>query len=94
MIYLEETEANYYAPQIKLEENASVLGEIYCSKNLELRGMVSGHVSTDAFIAMENGSIYQNHLYNGSINSSGLPLEYAGLLSANLEVKNIAKWLY
>jgi cytoskeletal protein CcmA (bactofilin family) len=90
--YFENSEEGIYFPQIKILENASVFGEIYCEKNLELKGEVVGNVTTDAFMAMENGSIYQNHLFNGTINSSLLPKQYAGLL-LNKE-KAVAKWLY
>nr|WP_299214000.1 hypothetical protein [uncultured Allomuricauda sp.] len=90
--YFENSEEGIYFPQIAVAENASVLGEIYCEKNLELKGDVIGNVTTDAFMAMENGSVYQNHLFNGTINASLLPMEYAGLL-LNKE-KTVAKWLY
>nr|WP_298924950.1 polymer-forming cytoskeletal protein [uncultured Allomuricauda sp.] len=90
--YFENSEEGIYFPQTAVAENASVLGEIYCEKNLELKGDVIGNVTTDAFMAMENGSVYQNHLFNGTINSGLLPFQYAGLL-LNKE-KTIAKWLY
>ena len=52
-------------------------------------------VSTDAFIALEDGSVYQNHLYNGQINSLILDESYAGLLLASRENnKKVMKWLY
>ena len=57
--YLGNIEEQSYRPQIKLGDNALVMGEIYCTKNLELKGQVIGSVITDAFIALENGSIYQ-----------------------------------
>lgn len=90
--YFENSEESIFFPQIAIAENASVLGEIYCEKNLELKGAVMGNVTADAFMAMENGSVYQNHLFNGTINASLLPMEYAGLL-LNKE-KTVAKWLY
>ncbi len=90
--YFENSEEGIYFPQIAVAENASVLGEIYCEKNLELKGDVIGNVTTDAFMAMENGSVYQNHLFNGAINADLLPKQYAGLL-LNKE-KAVAKWLY
>lgn len=90
--YFENSEEGIYFPQIAVAENASVLGEIYCEKNLELKGDVIGNVTTDAFMAMENGSVYQNHLFNGTINSGLLPTQYAGLLF--LKEKAVAKWLY
>ncbi|MEO9510716.1 MAG: hypothetical protein ABJN84_03235 [Flavobacteriaceae bacterium] len=90
--YFENTEEGIFFPQITIAVTASVLGEVYCEKNLELKGAVMGNVTTDAFMALENGSVYQNHLFNGTINAGLLPMEYAGLLF-NKE-KTVAKWLY
>ncbi|WP_411032223.1 hypothetical protein [Spongiimicrobium sp. 3-5] len=94
LLHLEETEERLYSPQIKIEENARITGEIYCTKNLELKGEVIGKVTTETFIALENGSIYQNHLYMGQINSTLLPDTYAGLSGREAEEVNVMKWLY
>jgi len=94
LMYLDEYEKPTYGPQIKIVENAIIKGEIYCTENLELKGSVFGSVITDAFIAMENGSIYQNHLYNGVINSTLLPIEYNGIVFENVQYKKAMKWLY
>jgi len=92
---LDTSEEKQYAPLIKIDPNAKVVGEVYCTKNLELEGQVTGNVSTDAFIALEDGSVYQNHLYNGVINSTHLDDSYAGLLLASREQnKKVMKWLY
>ena len=48
---------------------------------------------TGGFIANRLGSIYQNHIYNGAILSTVLPVQYAGLILENTNLK-IAKWLY
>lgn len=94
LMYLEDSEEQAYAPQIKITENAVIQGEVYCEKNLELKGTVYGNVTTDAFTAMENGSIYQNHLYNGIIDGTLLIPEYAGLLYDTPVSKKIMKWMY
>ncbi|MEM9143559.1 MAG: hypothetical protein AAGA86_11270 [Bacteroidota bacterium] len=95
LMVLENTEESQYTPQIRIAENAMVLGEVYCSKNLELKGRVSGSVTTDSFIALEKGNIYQNHLYNGHINGENLAPAYVGLLMAGREAnKKVMKWLY
>lgn len=92
---LEETRAQQYVPQIKIEENAKVNGEVYCTQNLELKGRVNGNVTIGGFIALENGSVYQNHLYNGTINSTNLSDTYVGLLMSDRnQNKKVMKWLY
>ncbi|WP_422079437.1 hypothetical protein [Ulvibacterium sp.] len=94
VLYLDESEERTYAPQIKISGNALVRGQVYCTENLELPGTVMGSVTTDAFIALANGSIYQNHLYNGHMDSTGLPLAYVGLPMAGPGHKKTMKWLY
>lgn len=95
VLALDESTAPQYTPQIKLDMESKVIGEVYCTKNLELKGRVNGAVATDGFIALEDGSVYQNHLYNGTINSTNLDSSYAGLLLASREEhKKVMKWLY
>lgn len=95
VIALENSKEQQYTPQIKMDINSKVVGEVYCTKNLELEGRVTGSVATDAFIALEDGSVFQNHLYNGEINSTNLNMSYAGLLLASRENnKKVMKWLY
>ncbi len=95
LMTLDENKKQQYVPQIKMDTESKVIGEVYCSKNLELKGRVNGAVATDAFIALEDGSVYQNHLYNGTINSNNLDESYAGILLASREnIKKVMKWLY
>ena len=94
LVYLTNNDKQLNAPVIKIDKNAIIHGEIYCEKNLELKGSVFGNITTDAFIALENGSIYQNHIYNGSIDRTRLTDEYSGLLSELNPSKKVLKWLY
>ncbi|WP_373518423.1 hypothetical protein [Pricia sp.] len=94
LAYLDGSEKQTYFPQIMVSEGATVRGEIYCTENLELKGSVIGSVVTNGFIALENGSIYQNHLYNGTIDGNALPKEYVGLVAGKERTKKVVKWLY
>ncbi len=94
LLYLDENEANRTKPHIEIEENAKVMGEVYCTQNLELKGNVNGSVITNAFVAAEKGSIYLNHLYNGQIDASLLPSEYGGLYFGDEPKNTVMKWLY
>lgn len=91
--FLSDNEVNNYKPQIIIEENTSINGELYCNQNIELKGKITGSVFTKGFIANQFGSIYQNHIYNGKILSNGFPNQYCGLTIEN-STKNVAKWLY
>ena len=91
--YLSGDSKNNYQAQIKIEENTRVAGEVYCNQNIELKGQVTGSVYTMGFIANQNGSVYQNHIYNGKIINDDLPKQYSGFLFEGLP-KQVVKWLY
>ena len=92
VVYLSENEEENYKPQIVLEEQSTVLGEVYCNKNLELLGTVKGSVYTNGFIANQFGSVYKNHIYNGKIIAEDLPEQYCGLTFKDTKIK-VTKWL-
>ena len=93
VIYLGKQPPNNYRPQIIIEENVAIKGEIYCEGNLELKGSVLGTVFTSNFVANQSGSAYQNHIYNGTIIMDKLPQEYIGLPLEDSK-KGVMKWLY
>ncbi|TXK78902.1 hypothetical protein [Mesonia sp. K4-1] len=82
-----------YNSDILIEENTEILGELYATGNIELKGRVKGTVYANNFLTREKGSIYQNHLFNVTIDVSKLPEEYVGLDIENKD-KGIVKWLY
>ncbi|MEM6719235.1 MAG: hypothetical protein AAF611_07985 [Bacteroidota bacterium] len=91
--YLQDKTKNNFEPQVMLKENTTLEGFLYCQQQLELLGNVYGSVFTRGFITKQFGSIYQNHIYNGSISSVGLQEEYVGFPFENLDYK-VVKWLY
>lgn len=93
LMFIGEEKPNNYKVQVELKENAALYGELYCNQNTELKGTVYGTVFSNNFIANQSGSVYQNHIYNGSIIINKLPEEYVGL-SFNDSKKGILKWLY
>lgn len=93
VLFIGQDRPNNYSPQILLKENATVYGEIYNIQNTELQGTVYGSVFTNNFIANQSGSVYQNHIYNGTITVNELPQEYIGLLFEDSK-KGVMKWLY
>jgi len=88
------TGENSFIPDLRLAKNAQLMGELFCAGNLELRGTIYGNVTTEAFMVNENGNSYQNHLFNGKINSSLLPEAYGGLWYNNTLINQVVKWLY
>ncbi|CAM1344625.1 hypothetical protein [Tenacibaculum amylolyticum] len=88
-----EQEGFNYNPQIKLDQSATVVGQVFCEGNTEISGEVIGGVYTKNFITKQYGSTYINHLYDAKINSEKLPLQFAGL-GLDAKHKGVAKWLY
>lgn len=93
VVFVSETQTNNYAAQIEITENATVVGEVYCSENIELKGSVYGTVFTNNFISRQSGLVYQNHVYNGKIIVNNLPQEFVGL-SFKDSKKGVLEWLY
>lgn len=93
VLYFGQPKLNNYESQIELKENAIVFGEVYCNQNIDLKGTVLGTVYTNNFITKKSGSIYQNHIYNGTIAIEELSQKYAGVQFLNSK-KGIVKWLY
>lgn len=93
VLYLGNTTANNYDVQLKIDNNVEIEGEVYSEQNLELRGRVYGTVYTNNFIVKEGGTTYQNHLYNGKINTNKLTKYYVGL-ALEEQSKDVMKWLY
>jgi len=91
--FITDNKIDNYKPQILLEENTIVTGEVYNNQNTELKGTVKGSIYTKQFIANEFGSVYKNHIYNGKILGNDLPQHYSGL-SFKKTHSTIAKWLY
>jgi len=93
VIYLGKPKSNNHESQIELQDYSSVFGEVYSNQNIDLKGTVRGSVYTNHFITKQNGSIYLNHIYNGTINIYGLSQEYVGVKLSNSK-KAVVKWLY
>ncbi len=83
---------NRIKTHLKIESGTEVIGEVYCQGNIDFQGMVRGSLYTNQFIANQSGSIYLNHIYNGSILINPIP-NYAGLPFTNPK-NTVAKWLY
>jgi len=92
VLYLSENIQSNFDIQIKIAENSKVVGEVYCSKNIELQGNVVGSVFTNNFIIKKSGGTYVNHIFNGGINALELPKQYVGL-QMDQSSNQVAKWV-
>ena len=93
VVYESAKEAFDYNIQVQIGEGAVITGEVYCKKNLELKGSVKGSVFTGNFIAREYGSVYVNHIYNGTIEADALTDQFSGLFMNGTNV-SVAKWVH
>ncbi|WP_394775885.1 hypothetical protein [Flavobacterium sp.] len=91
--YIQTKEIPDFQTQIVLEKDAKIKGQVYCNGNFELRGTVSGSVYTNQFVANQSGSIFVNHIYNGTIENESVPAIYGGI-PLEQEPKTVLKWLY
>jgi len=94
VVYLGKDGFNNNEAQLFLDKEAEVTGEVYCNKNIELLGSVYGSVYAANFITSQSGSIYLNHIYNGTITIDKLPNEYVGLSFSKNDNKSVLKWMY
>lgn len=92
--YFQTKTSTDFRTQIVLEKEAVIKGQVYCNGNLEVKGTVSGSVLTKQFLANESGSIFVNHIYNGTIENQNIPTIYGGIIFEEEQPKTVLKWLY
>lgn len=91
--YFQTKELADFQTQVVLEKEARIRGQVYCNGNFELKGTVSGSVYTKQFVANQAGSIFVNHIYNGTIENENIPNIFGGI-EFETAPKTIMKWLY
>ncbi|MDO5968988.1 polymer-forming cytoskeletal protein [Flavivirga aquimarina] len=64
---------------LTIEENATVIGNVYCYGNTQLKGKVIGNIYTDKFFLKTESSNYENVILNGTINRDSLPSDFIEL---------------
>ena len=94
LVYLGKDQIHNNKTQLFLNKSAEIVGEVYCDKNIDLQGSIYGSVYAANFIARQSGSIYQNHIYNGTVLIDKLPNEYVGMSFVTSSNKSVLKWMY
>ncbi|HEX9600815.1 MAG TPA: hypothetical protein VF985_04945 [Mariniflexile sp.] len=64
---------------LKIQENATVIGNIYCYGKTQLKGKVIGSIYSDKFFLKTRSSSYENVILNGIINRDSLPKHFIEL---------------
>ena len=84
---------NRFQTQLLLDENSTIVGEVYSYGNMEIKGQVFGQVNSTNFISQHKGTKYRNHIFNGRIRIDKLPITYVGVFFET-QNKSVAQWLY
>jgi cytoskeletal protein CcmA (bactofilin family) len=64
---------------VAIDENSTIVGDIYCHGALELKGNVYGSVYADRLLTKTDESSYANLLMNATIDLSKLPENFIGI---------------
>ena len=79
---------------ISINEGSKIMGEVYSSELLELKGEVEGGVFCKSFLLKTPSSVYQNHLMDVTINRTALSEHFVGVaLIEDINQHQIIKWL-
>ncbi len=63
-------------PTLEIKATATVIGQIYTNEKIYLQGQVFGNVTCAGFRVQTAGSIYDNHIFNTTIDYSKLSNDY------------------
>ncbi|NMH85976.1 hypothetical protein [Flavivirga algicola] len=65
--------------KLYIDEDAGVIGNVYCYGSTQLKGSIIGSIYTDRFFLKTKASNYENVILNGSINKEKLPDNFVEL---------------
>ncbi len=65
--------------KLYIDEDALVVGNVYCYGSTQLKGHVVGSIYTDRFFLKTDASNYENVILNGTVDSKSLPAGFVEL---------------
>ncbi len=84
-----------YPPEMTIEKDAIIRGQVYCPGRLLHKGTVIGSLITNLFTLKTNYAYYENYMFNATIDAEKLPLTFACLpLIFEYKEKQFIDWLY
>jgi len=92
VLYLEKLEERVIRPKVRIAPNTVIHGELYSRENMDLSGTVEGSVFTHQFATQQRGSVYQNHIYNSTIDVRKLPETFCGI-ATEITQNHIVAWV-
>ncbi len=63
-------------PTLIIKENATITGQVYTNEKVNLKGTIHGNITCAGFRTQAAASIYDNHLFNITIDNSQRPINY------------------
>lgn len=80
---------------IEIQKNAEIKGQVFSSGVVDLKGSVYGNVFCSKFLLKTPSSIYENHLFNATVDYSKLSPYFVGIgLVRQSDHKKVVKWMY
>ncbi len=93
LMYLNSAKRRFLQPAITIGDNAVVTGEVYCERSVQVNGSIYGSVYTHKFATGTRGSIYQNHIYNGTLDVRPLPESFSGMVRSDT-YNDLVQWMH
>ena len=85
---------DYQKRLLSIAEGAKIIGTVYIDGLVEHKGQIAGHLSCRKFILRTPATLYENYLFNASINHSDRSDYFiSSVLWAAPNKKGIVKWL-
>ncbi len=68
--------SDYYQRVVTLNDNSTFNGMLFCDGLLEVSGSIYGHTSTRKFLVNTLSAVYENYLYNATLDGDSLNASY------------------
>lgn len=88
------TGKNLVQPELKIQEGAHIVGEIFTQGTVQFYGKLTGSIVCDRFVFVKGGEVRDNALWNVTIDGTRLPKPFVfSQIYAERSSTNIACWL-
>lgn len=94
ILYVDGEPKPYEGRRLYIDKEAIILGQVFCDGFVEHKGTIKGNLTCRKFLLQLEYSVYENHLFDGIIDSQSLPDYYLGSgLWEYQNIRRVVKWL-
>jgi len=94
VIWVKEKQINRVKARVNIEEKAIINGQVLVDGFVDLKGIVYGNVSCTGFFLKTAASVYENHLFNATIDATQLNKHFLShIIYKDAASNKIIKWL-